>query len=175
MALQYTSEVIEDVRRISREVSPAILENLGLQESLRWLVEEFRQHTRVVTTLSVGEVDGLFSMDTQIIIYRVFQEILTNVGKHAEAGHVIIWIGKEDTLFTFTVEADGKGIEVEKAIRKDTGHKGLGLFTMMERARVLGGALEIRSEKGKGTRVTLAIPIKQEELSETDLSGGARG
>jgi signal transduction histidine kinase len=172
-ALQDADQVIEDVRRISQELSPVILENLGLQESLRWLADGFRRHYHVRTTLSLGEVNDLFATETQIIIYRMFQEILTNVGKHAEAGHVIIWAGKEGSLFTFTVEDDGKGFEVEKAVLERSGQKGLGLFTMMERARALGGALEIESERGKGTRVTFTLPIQQEEANEGSLSGGA--
>jgi len=174
-ARQHTDRIIEDVRRISRELSPAVLENLGLQESLRWLVDEFSRHYHVKATLSLGEIDGLFRPETQVVIYRIFQETLTNVGKHAEATRVIIWVGTENGFFSFAVEDDGKGLDIEERVRKGVSPKGLGLATMMERAAVLGGSVEIKSEKGKGTRVTLTLPVKQEETSEGDLSGGPRG
>ncbi len=116
----------------------------------------------------------MFPLDAQVMIYRIFQETLTNVGKPAEARQVIIRMGNESGFFSFTVKDDGKGFDVKKT-RETPGQKGPGLITMVERSRVLGGSLKVESEMGKGTRVTFTLPIKQENVNDVQLSARARG
>ena len=159
--LKYIDELIECVHRISRDFSPSILEDLGLSAGLRWLIDNFAKHYNIGVTLDIIELDHLVSPDAQIVIYRIFQEALTNIGKHAHAKNVSVVIKKEGDWISFALEDDGRGFEVIQAVTKDATERGLGLVTMNERARMLKGDLDLWSQVGKGTRITLIIPTKR--------------
>jgi signal transduction histidine kinase len=158
--LEYLDKVIDDVRRLSRDMSPAILENLGLTSALRWLVSDFRRIQAVNVASEIAEIDDLFSAHHSITIYRVVQEALTNVGKHSLAGNVSVSVRRHDDMVNFSVEDDGKGFDPEDASRKDVPEKGLGLTTMSERVRMMGGAFDLWSRIGKGTRITFSVPVR---------------
>jgi PAS domain S-box-containing protein len=154
----YINEVTENVRRLSRDLSPAILEDLGLSAAIRRLVETSGKHSNIKTSLTMTEMESLFSRQSQITIYRIVQECLTNIAKHAQATRVSVDIGKLDDRFLFSVEDDGKGFDVKEAFGQDPTEKGLGLAAMYERARMLGGSLDIWSQEGTGTRITFTVP-----------------
>ena len=97
------------------------------------------------------------------MVYRIFQEALTNIGKHAHARNVSVNVEKDEDRISFLMEDDGKGFDVKHAAMKEGSERGLGLATMDERARMLGGSFDLWSEEGKGTRITLSIPIKNGE------------
>jgi len=156
---QYIDQVIENVRRLSRDLTPSILEDAGLSAAIRWLISNSNKNYPVHMTLDVTDIDHLFSQEEQINIYRILQEALTNIGKHAQAKNVSIMIKKHDDGVSFSVEDDGIGFDVGSPARVNPGERGLGLAIMDERARMLGGSLEIWSEKGKGTRIGLHIPL----------------
>lgn len=160
---EYIDEIIENARRLSRDLSPSILEDIGLTPALGWLVDNFIKNFRIQVASDIVNVDHLFSSGSQIMIYRVFQEALTNIGKHARAGRVSVRISHDTDSVSFSIEDDGRGFDLESARVKGDPNRGLGLATMEERARMLGGSLEIRSECGKGTRVTLLVPLGKGE------------
>jgi signal transduction histidine kinase len=159
--LQYVNQIIDNVRRISRDLSPFILEDLGLSAALRWLVGDFTKHYNLESSVDIPELNALFPRETQIIIYRIFQEALTNIGKCADATHLSIAMKKQSDNVSFLVEDNGKGFDVEKASMKDGTVKGLGLTAMDERVRMLGGSLALWSRRGKGTRISFAIPTNK--------------
>ena len=105
----------------------------------------------------------LLPHDDQIMIYRIFQEALTNIGKHAQAGNVVVEVNNGQDGISFRVADDGRGFDVESLSAKKASEKGLGLATMKERARMLGGSLHLSSEPGKGTRIVLNVPLRREE------------
>jgi signal transduction histidine kinase len=155
---QYIDEVIENVRRLSRDLTPSILEDAGLLAAIRWLIANTNKNYRVNMSLDVVDIDHLFSQNAQIIIYRILQEALTNIGKHAQAKNVSMVIEKHDDGVSFSLEDDGIGFDVLGVSTVNPDERGLGLAIMDERARMLGGSLEIWSEKGKGTRISFHIP-----------------
>jgi PAS domain S-box-containing protein len=157
----YINEVTEDVRRLSRDLSPSILEDLGLSAAIRWLVEASTKHYNIKSSLDMTEMDDLFSHEGRITVYRIVQECLTNIAKHAQATQVSIAISKQDGGILFSVEDDGKGFDVKEAFGRDPTKKGLGLSAMYERGRILGGSLDIWSEKGTGTRITFKVPLDE--------------
>ena len=157
--LQYIDEVIENVRRLSRDLSPSILEDFGLSAALRWLINNFAKSHTIKVTLDIIDIDSLLPQDSHVIVYRIIQEALTNIGKHSQAKSVSIAINKEGSTVSFSMEDDGVGFDARQAITGDPAEKGLGLETMKGRARMLGGVLDIWSQEGKGTRITLSIPI----------------
>lgn len=158
---QYIDQVIENVRRLSRDLTPSILQDAGLSPAIRWLITNFKKNYEINMTLDIADIDHLFSQDAQIIIYRILQEALTNIGKHGQAKNVSIVIKKHDDGVSFSVEDDGIGFDVRNAATVNPDEKGLGLAIMQERARMLGGSLEIWSEKGKGTQISFHIPLEK--------------
>ena len=109
----------------------------------------------------MDEIDHLFSPEARINIYRIFQESLTNIVRHAEASRIEVEIKRENDLVTFRLKDDGKGFDLKKARSRSLGKRGLGLTAMHERALMSGGSLNIRSRRGKGTEITLTIPIQE--------------
>ena len=155
----YTHEVIENVRRLSRDLSPSILEDLGLQAAIRKLFETFSKHSDTEYSLEMSEMEDVFSEEQQITIYRIIQECLTNIVKHAQATHASLVIRKQTGCTIFRLEDNGGGFNVREAFSRDSGEKGLGLTAMRQRSRMLGGSLDIWSQEGMGTRITFAVPF----------------
>jgi PAS domain S-box-containing protein len=159
--LHYLDGVIDDIRRLSRDLSPAILEDLGLQSALKYLINGVSKHYTVSHSFEVEDLDQLFPAEAQIIIYRIFQECLTNISKHAGATAVSIAVKENDGLISLALEDNGAGFDpFQVSARRATG-RGLGLAALDERARMLGGTLEVRSQPGAGARITCVIPIDQ--------------
>ena len=151
--------IIEDVRRISRDLTPTIIEDLGFSAAIRSLFFDFDRHSNVKVLLELGDVDDLLSRSTQIIVYRIFQEALNNIGKHAEASSISIVVKQIDNIVSFLIQDDGKGFDLEKIVERTVTERSLGLAAMDERARMLGGQLEVSSQEGKGTKITFKIPV----------------
>jgi len=161
--LHYLDGVIDAIRRLSRDLSPAILEDLGLESALKYLLHGVSKHYTVSHSFEVEDLDHLFPADAQIIIYRIFQECLTNISKHAGATEVSIAVKENDGLISLVIEDNGAGFDPAQVSARRASGRGLGLAALDERARMLGGALEIRSQPGPGTRMTCVIPVDQRE------------
>jgi signal transduction histidine kinase len=163
--IQYIDQVIENVRRLSRDLSPTILEDFGLSAAVRWLINNFAKSYNIRVALDMIDVDSLLPRDSHVVVYRTIQEALTNIGKHSQAENVSIGIHADNGAVSFSMEDDGIGFDEKRSSRKGPGEIGLGLATMKGRARMLGGVLDIWTQEGKGTRITLSIPIKREGAS----------
>jgi PAS domain S-box-containing protein len=156
--------IIENVRRISRDLMPSILEDLGLFASLQWLVENFSKQHGINITLDMEDIDHLFSREVQVNLYRVFQESFTNISKHAEAKKVSLEVKKEGEYISFVIKDDGKGFELNKIMNRKFSEKGVGLMAMKERMNMVGGTFEVSSLPGKGTTIKFVVPIKEKEV-----------
>jgi PAS domain S-box-containing protein len=164
-------QIIENVRRLSQDLSPYLLENLGLTAALRRLIDDLARDHKVETSIDIADIDNSLSQKRQLIVYRIFQEALTNIRRHAQATRISVAIKKEKDNLSFLVEDDGKGFDAKQAIAGNFNEKGLGLASMEERVRMLGGFLDIWSEVGKGTRISFTIPVIKEGIfEETSLS-----
>lgn len=152
---------IEDVRRLSRDLRPAVLEDLSLSAALGWLVDNCMTDARTNVTSSIAEVDDLLSPEAQALVYRIVHEALTNMAKHAQATGTSLNVECQSDRLSVVVEDDGKGFDVKEALTRPAAERGLGLSTMQERARMLGGRLEVRSEQGRGTRIALTVPVRK--------------
>jgi signal transduction histidine kinase len=144
----------EDVRNLSHNLHPAALEHLGLAPALRGLVEEFEERESIRTRFSARELPASLPNEVKIALYRIVQEALTNIAKHADAKSVdIALIGGSNDIY-LSVRDIGRGFQVETARTKP----GLGLMSMTQRARLIGGTLDIHSEPGVGTRIDVCVP-----------------
>ncbi len=159
--LQYLDAVIENVRRLSRDLSPSILEDLGLQAALKYLLDGVGKYLSVEHSFEIGEFNGLFPAEAQIVIYRIFQECLNNITKHAGACKVSVVVRRDGGAVSFILEDDGAGFDVAQILNRDGTRRGLGLAALDERARMLGGACQIWSRPGAGTKIVCTIPVGQ--------------
>ena len=153
----YIDQIIESVRRLSKELSPSILHDLGLSSALRWLIKNFEKEYSFDTSFKIDDIDNLFSEEEQTNLYRISQEALTNIAKHAEASHVSFVVKKNRNSVSMVIEDDGKGLDLTDIRAGNSAERGLGLDTMEERARMLGAALEIEGRPGAGTRIALTV------------------
>ena len=154
------NQIIENVRRLAKDLSPVVLDDLGLQAAIEYLVNNFTKIYNVDIKYRYTDINHLFNEDSQRIIYRILQEALTNISKHAHAKHVSLIIEEIDRAVQFTVRDDGNGFNVQKTLDQKGTEKGMGLEAMSERVRILGGKINIVSRPGIDTTVTFTTPIR---------------
>jgi PAS domain S-box-containing protein len=156
---RFIAETIKGVRRLYLDLSPGDLEDLGLTEALRSMVEDVASlQKKIKWEVILDNLDGLFSLPVQTAIYRVVQEALTNIGKHAKAKNVSIVAKRGNQWISIIIEDDGAGFETAKVL--DT-KRSLGLLTMEERVKILGGTFTLWSQKKRGTRISFAVPFPE--------------
>ncbi len=160
--LAHLDGVLQRVRQVSQDLNPpGVLADLGFQAALGYLVEEFGKLYAIrQNSLEVADIEPLFSRRSQVIIYRIFQEALTNIGRHAQASRVSIAIKKQRAQVSFTIQDDGRGFVKQQVLGKKATHCGIGLSAMQERVKMLGGTLQIRSRKDEGTRISFVLPVE---------------
>ena len=147
-------ESIQAVRRISTELRPGILDDLGLVAAIEWAGEDFQARTGTTCGLDLPQEALAVDPAQATAIFRIFQETLTNVARHADASKVDVRLAREDGDLTLEVHDDGKGIPEDKLKIRES----LGILGMRERAMLLGGELTISSPPGTGTTVRVRIP-----------------
>ncbi|MDZ7697673.1 MAG: response regulator [Deltaproteobacteria bacterium] len=159
---QFVKQILEDTRRMSRELSPRLVEDLGLSAALRWLVEEAGKHLNIQTDINIEDIDFLLPGVTRVWVYRIFQEAISNITKHADASGITVIAKKDGDVVSFNIKDSGKGFDLEKITGLDATEKGLGLATMEERVKMMGGRFSLFSKKGEGTDVGFSLPIHEE-------------
>mgnify|MGYP001611624699 CR=1 FL=1 len=146
------------LRRLSHELRPPILDHLGLVPALQFLTDGVSQRARVSITLE-GDLAGRLPPTVEMALYRIVQEALTNVTKHASASHVSVSVRREPAdKVVCSVWDDGIGFDVPADVAAPGG-RGLGLLGIEERLRALGGTLVITSQRGGGTELVATIPL----------------
>jgi PAS domain S-box-containing protein len=153
---QLLKSTIAATRRIAADLRPLMLDDLGLVPSLEWLVENFSQRTGIACTLSVGEDELALPKAHASAIFRIVQESLTNIAKHAEASHAEIALERDEDELVVRVADDGVGFSPQ-APRKPGS---LGLFGLRERASLMGGEASIISAPGEGTSIVVRLPVE---------------
>jgi signal transduction histidine kinase len=145
---------VQSVRRISSELRPKLLDDLGLSAALEWQAREFEQRARVACRIRSEPDDIVLDADRSTALFRIFQETLTNVARHAHATRVEVLVTNFEGKVEMTVTDDGEGIRPEQV----SDRRSLGILGMRERVRALGGRLEINGRKGRGTSMRVSIP-----------------
>jgi PAS domain S-box-containing protein len=152
-------QTAEEVERISRNLRPGVLEQLGLDAVLRATSDEFTARTGVTVTLTGVALIARLPADTELALYRILQEALKNVQKHARASHVSVHLAQRGDSVHLMIKDDGIGFDPEISQARRKSQRGLGLLSMSERATYVGGTLTVSSVRRTGTEIEVSIPL----------------
>ena len=155
---------IETVRKISTDLRPAILDDFGLLAAIEWQLKEFQQRTGIKCKIAQQSNDVILDQGRAVALFRIVQEALTNVARHANAMNVEVTLKEGDGRVLLQIKDNGRGVKEEEI----TSSKSIGIVGMRERARLYGGQMRIKGIPGKGTTVKVSIPLKEEEPSAED-------
>jgi signal transduction histidine kinase len=146
---------LQDVRRLAVELRPKVLDDFGLVPALERLTQGFAEQTGIAVDLEAGAIAERLPVEVETAIYRIVQEALTNVVKHAQAHSVSVVLTRGDGRIKAVIEDDGTGFEPETR-----GGDGIGLVGMRERIELLDGSLAVESSPRSGTTVAIEVPVR---------------
>lgn len=170
---------IQEVRRISRNLRPSELDDLGLVPAVRSFCEEFRERTNIDINLSFSRLPESFPSELELNLYRIIQEALTNVEKHARATQLHLQLSLERSIIQVQIRDNGRGFDSHSPRSQITKAPGMGLMDMKERAAFVGGTWSIKSAPKEGTEILVRIPLhsqpKNAEKRKTEKDKIAAG
>ena len=152
-------EALETLGRYAQGLRPRILDDLGLVASLEWMTEDMLKSHGIDAHAEVTGVKLTLPVETRLLLFRIAQEALNNTRRHAEASRAVVKLEFGDDTIMMTVSDNGKGFELPPRIEDLASVGRLGLMGMSERARLLRGTLEIKSEPNKGTQVVVKLTL----------------
>ena len=151
---------VKSVKKISANLRPDILDNLGLAAAIEWQTQNFEKHSGIRSSLSIVPEDLNVDKNISIAIFRIYQEALTNVIKHSRATRVDVWLKKDNKCISLVVKDNGVGIQKQGASSSNS----FGLIGMKERAQSLSGHVNIKSSIDMGTTVEVVLPLNKKGL-----------
>ena len=155
--VDHIDETIQTVRRIATELRPGILDSLGLVAALEWQANEFQSRTGIPCHVVAMVDDSQLQQQFATVFFRIYQETLTNIIRHAKATQVEVRLAEVDGALVLTVKDNGRGISEEEIANT----RSIGLVGMRERAMLIGGEITLQGEPGKGTMMTLRVPLER--------------
>jgi two-component system sensor histidine kinase UhpB len=164
---QLTITALDDVHRVAVDLRPTILDDLGLGPALEWRIDELNKGETLTGQITVSGMDRRLPREMELVLYRVGQEALNNVQRHARARNVWLRLTKANGAVTLEVEDDGVGFDASAAEKEDEGaarHSGLGLAGMRERISAVDGEMTIVSRPGAGTTVRVRIQTEPRRI-----------
>ena len=159
---------IQSVKRISSELRPGLLDDIGVSAAIEWQGEEFQSHTGIRCEVNIEPEDIILDQERSIAIFRIFQEALTNVARHARATRVKASLKKKGGKLELKVRDNGRGITEEEI----SDPKSFGLMGIKERAHFLNGKVEIKGMPDRGTLITVKIPLPKKGKNDKNLDRG---
>ena len=165
---------LEDVHRIILDLRPSVLDDLGLLSAVRWYGERQLETRGISVRCEFGELDRRLPPEMETALFRICQEAMSNIARHAKATAVLIEIGLEDDVFRIDIEDDGQGFDPGAVARRE-GRRSWGLMGIRERAEILGGTARVESSPGQGTHVEVRIPVPPEREREPAADAVAGG
>jgi signal transduction histidine kinase len=157
---EVVEEAIQTVKRLSAELRPAALDDLGLADAIEWQTQQFTRRTDIKSVFQASPEHMVLDPDLSTAVFRICQEALTNVARHAQATNVVVCLQRRSGQLTLTVSDDGKGIEQGQILDP----KAFGLIGMRERVVAFGGQVTVTGVAGKGTFVVVTFPLAAREV-----------
>ncbi|MFQ6077625.1 MAG: ATP-binding protein [Thermodesulfobacteriota bacterium] len=158
-----STQILGQLRTLSHDLRPPMLDDLGLLPTLRWYIENYGKRCKIKTHYEAIGFPEKVDPELETTLYRVIQEALTNIAKHARADDVHVHLSSTDLAITVTITDNGAGFDPQEVSTLDTQKRGFGIMGMQERVSSLGGRIDIRSRQGAGTQITIEIPLKSSE------------
>jgi two-component system sensor histidine kinase UhpB len=156
---ELTARALEDVRRVALDLRPTILDDLGLAAALEWRVDEVNKQEGIHAAITVLGMERRLPRETELVLYRIGQEALSNINRHAEASEVKVTLRRDGKFCVLHVADNGVGFDPAQVDQRDG--RGLGLIGMRERVAMVGGELEVTSRPGAGTTILARVPSVQ--------------
>lgn len=159
--IEAVDEALRLVRDLSVDLRPPVLDDLGLVTALRWYVDRYSKRTglAVETAVDLPDHNERFSREVETACFRIAQEALTNIARHAQASQILVQLVRDGSALVLTVKDDGVGFDLESLRKRAPRASTLGLVGMKERAYAAGGTIEIDAARARGTEVRFTVPI----------------
>jgi signal transduction histidine kinase len=170
---QLVDHAIKSSRTLIFELSPPILYDLGLEDAVEWFGDYLKEHHGLKVAVKPDGHYKPLNNETLVLLFRMVRELMLNAAKHAKAHQVEVSIRREGDLLLIQVADDGVGFDPERLAASREKPRGFGLFSVRELVACLGGSLRIDSQPGRGTQVSLAVPVWQDKQPETGPGTGA--
>jgi signal transduction histidine kinase len=155
------SRTMQSVREICRELRPPVFDDFGLPTAIKWYLREFQNRTGITCAAKIDEEMPTHEKGLGLLVLRIFQEAMTNVVRHAEATKVQVTLQSHAKNLVLRVKDNGKGISAQQI----NAPLSLGILGIRERVRFWGGKLSLTGSPGKGTTMTVSIPIDRRKVS----------
>lgn len=163
-SLSVVDEALAKTRAIAQHLRPPMLDDLGLAPTLAWYAKEFSTRTKIAVEIKIDGIERRFGGDIEIAVFRIFQEALTNVARHAQASSVVALFSAGASLLRVTILDNGVGFDTKKTLEQPSSS---GLSGMRERVAALGGRIEINRDESGGTAVAVEIPLPCENDNQS--------
>ncbi len=164
-SITIVDEALHQVRNLALDLRPSLLDDLGLLAALRWYLDRQSQRTSMTINLVCGAFASALPTKLETVCFRIVQEALTNITKHARATTITVQLNQHDAKLHLSIQDDGIGFDVPAARSRASRGASLGLLGMEERATLVGGQLHIRSMLGQGTEIHVAFPLQSAVMS----------
>jgi signal transduction histidine kinase len=169
----FTTNALGELRQLIADLRPSHLDDLGLVAALQWYIQEFNKRFPIQTELSVEGDRIRLPSEYETVLFRITQEALNNVARHANASRAAVELEIEPTKVRLSICDDGRGFDLEEVLRGDGSHTGWGLLGIQERATLIGGQYEVDSAPGRGTTIRVQVPllVEAEDVKDTPVIG----
>jgi signal transduction histidine kinase len=164
----YSTSALGELHQIIADLRPQILDDMGLAAALKWYVQTYQQRRSLPSELVVEGTPYRLPAEYETVLFRITQEALTNIAKHAGATRVVVTLGFAPAEVSLTVQDNGRGFDPEHALQRNGRNTGWGLLGMRERASLIGGQAVIESSPGQGARIRVTVPTSRELLRVKD-------
>jgi signal transduction histidine kinase len=155
--------VINEMTKVIQNLRPTVLDDLGFEAGIVWLIDRNLKEKGIKCSLNLQDlVEDRLPPELQVTLFRIFQEVMSNIARHAQAENVFIQIKNNDKLFTMIIEDDGAGFDTSTVFENTMTGRGLGILGMKERATQVNGTLKICSTPNQGTTVLCTVPLSPE-------------
>ncbi|NJN93071.1 MAG: sensor histidine kinase [Anaerolineales bacterium] len=158
-SMDIVEQAIQQVRNLSLDLRPSLLDDLGLIATLRWYLDRQARWAGLSTQFTATPPEMQLPANLETVCFRLVQEALTNVLRHAQAQTVRVDLQQHEKELQLLISDDGIGFEVESTLKQAAYGKGLGLIGMQERVSLLGGRFELASASGQGTQIRVCLPL----------------
>lgn len=166
-----SSQTLTAMRQLSMDLRPTMLDDLGLIPTLRWYIQNFSNRMNVHSHFEAMGFDEKLPAQIETALYRIIQEALSNVAKHAGADHIEISLEKRDSTIYVSVIDNGKGFDLEKALHPEAPERGFGIIGMQERVSLLGGHIGIQCKPDLGTHIHIEVPYPKKGREDEEDTG----